>query len=219
MLSLTLLSQVAGGLVAGAGVVLLAWALLWDRARGRRRCPGRRLRGCWYDMSATAGLKCPECGREGAGEREFQRTRRRWKWAVAGLVVVVMGSGVVLRPQLQGGKWHAWLPDTVLIGLVGRADEPWVYNEIHRRLGDGASYRMARRPDVLWDWQWRMLTRRCAAAVDSHADSATRRAALGMILLNCPGAGARDTNDRGRDRRSGWACAVSGDLGRQGLSL
>ena len=47
-------SLAAGSL---ATVALLTLALVGDRPRARRRCPG-----CWYDMSATRGLVCPECG-------------------------------------------------------------------------------------------------------------------------------------------------------------
>jgi hypothetical protein len=48
-----------GWTLAAAGMVLLAWALFWDRSRGRRRCPK-----CWYNMEGVPGLRCPECGRE-----------------------------------------------------------------------------------------------------------------------------------------------------------
>lgn len=59
-----LLVSALAWLVMGGGVVLLGRALLWDRARGRRRCPK-----CWYDMSGVDSLRCPECGREAMSVR------------------------------------------------------------------------------------------------------------------------------------------------------
>ena len=45
---------VAFGVVASAALV---WSCFGNRSRGRRRCGG-----CWYDMSATDDMRCPECG-------------------------------------------------------------------------------------------------------------------------------------------------------------
>jgi hypothetical protein len=183
---MALLMQWAGGAVAAAALVLIAWALLWDRARGRRRCPGGWLRGCWYDMSATAGLRCPECGREARRERDLFRTRRRWSLALAGLVVAVAGALVVARPWLSSGKWHQYLPDTVLIALVGRVHDKWVYDEIGERCGAGLTLERLVPPDHFWDWQWRMLARRCGDAVEKEAGPVLRAQALSTLLLHCP---------------------------------
>ncbi len=75
-MSIERLFWLMGAVVACGGLVLTGWALFWDRARGRRRCPK-----CWYDLAATpagaAGTTCPECGRTARSERELARTRRR----------------------------------------------------------------------------------------------------------------------------------------------
>jgi hypothetical protein len=72
--------HLAGWTIGAAGMVLLLWALFWDRSRGRRRCPK-----CWYDMAGVPGLRCPECGKEAKSERQLSATRRRWRWAAAGV--------------------------------------------------------------------------------------------------------------------------------------
>src|SRR5262245_31036433 len=72
-------------LAAGSGL-LLVWALLWDRARGRRRCPA-----CWYDMNGVSGLRCPECGRVAASAGKLQRTRRRWRWTPVAAALALGG--------------------------------------------------------------------------------------------------------------------------------
>jgi len=40
------LSWAVGGAIVFLAALLIAWALFWDRARGRRRCPGRPFSRC-----------------------------------------------------------------------------------------------------------------------------------------------------------------------------
>ncbi len=107
----------AGGAAGGAGAALLAWALLRDRARGRLRCPK-----CWYDMgSLTAATRaqgppdsptptplprCPECGRTPRTMRDLRRTRRRWRWAALG--AILLGAGVALGAWPRASRDGAW---------------------------------------------------------------------------------------------------------------
>jgi hypothetical protein len=102
-----------GTLTAAAAIFLLAWALFADRSRGRRRCPR-----CWYDMSATTGLKCPECGREQRRERRLFRTRRR-KW-LATLAVVLMLAGTVgaAAPRAKNTNWEEATPDWIVLLML-----------------------------------------------------------------------------------------------------
>src|SRR6185436_16171664 len=83
---------------------LCLWALLWDRSRGRRRCPR-----CWYDMSGaparadtpgapTDPLTCPECGRQIKHERRLLRTRRRWGWAAASILLLLAAAAIAIKP-------------------------------------------------------------------------------------------------------------------------
>lgn len=65
------------------GALLLAWALAWDRARGRARCPK-----CWYDRGGLPSeAACPECGLVPGRARSVHRTRRRWRVALLGLLL------------------------------------------------------------------------------------------------------------------------------------
>lgn len=111
--------------LAVGGVLLLAWALWWDRARGRLRC-----RRCWYDLAGVVGgggeeagerpsggrpYMCPECGREHRSLRAMRRTRRRWGWVVVGVLVLLGAHGARAVPRVQREGWGAAAPR---IGLV-----------------------------------------------------------------------------------------------------
>jgi hypothetical protein len=106
----------AAGVVLGtAGLALLAWALFWDRARGRKRCPK-----CWYDMQGAeaderGAFTCPECGRTIKRERKLRRTRRRWRWAMLAAPVLLTGLMTGLWPQFQNGQWARLAPDWILV--------------------------------------------------------------------------------------------------------
>lgn len=92
------------------GAVLTAWALLSDRARGRKRCPK-----CWYDMSATVGLICPECRHDAERSSRLEKTRRRWVIAGIGMVVALGSLYPALRSfQMRNGLWPL-SPTEVLI--------------------------------------------------------------------------------------------------------
>lgn len=111
------------------GAALLVWALFWDRAKGRRRCPK-----CWYDLSGAGAetgrdregaishndvlCVCPECGRRIAAVRQMARTRRRW-WGVASACVVLAAAYVAHNvPAYQNGGWVRAVPSTLLIGVA-----------------------------------------------------------------------------------------------------
>ncbi len=104
---------IGAGVLALGGSALTAWALFSDRSRGRKRCPK-----CWYDMSATAGLKCPECGREARGEQRLFRTRRRWRWVVVGVGLVVGAWPVLKAPEMMKHGWMVLIPTDVLLRIA-----------------------------------------------------------------------------------------------------
>ncbi len=109
-------------LLLAIGVLGLAWALLWDRSRGRRRCPR-----CWYIVDGVperdGATTCPECGKVVRKARRLRKTRRRWGFALLA-VLVLLGSLVSsMYPSVRDHGWHpifARSPDIVLIALV-----PW----------------------------------------------------------------------------------------------
>ncbi len=133
-------AAIAAGVAGGhiAGLLLLIWALVGDRARGRRRCPG-----CWYDMHGTteatdatgvepaAPSTCPECGRAIRAERDLGRTRRRWR-----VVVVAIAAEIAcgyywyqLTPGREG--WRGLIPSALLIELI---DDPHGAGELAKAL-------------------------------------------------------------------------------------
>lgn len=118
------------GTIIAAGSLLIAWAMLWDRARGRVRCPR-----CWYDMSSLASreshehdpsLTCPECGRAIRQARALTRTRRRWRWAVAGLAVLALVYPVWSAPIIKKRGWVSLLPTWVLVTMPGIDEVEWL---------------------------------------------------------------------------------------------
>lgn len=128
--SLQWLWWMMGSLLGAAGLALLIWALWGDRARGRRRCPK-----CWYDLSATGGLTCPECGRTAKNERRLHRTRRRRSWAALGLLLVALGGASAALPTVRREGWGL-VSTPVLVELIpiGGYDGPFG-RELMRRLG------------------------------------------------------------------------------------
>ncbi len=118
----------ASGVAAALGAALLLWALFADwlgRARkGRtKRCPK-----CWYEMegipaasttdAAAGGVYiCPECGGRVRGEKKLLRSRRRWGWAVVG---VLLGVGATSQTATRVWKygWTAGIPGWVLVRVI-----------------------------------------------------------------------------------------------------
>lgn len=103
---------------AAAGLTLLAWALLADRAKGRLRCPK-----CWYSLDGIptddAGTrKCPECGRGKLRERSLKRTRRRWRYVFLALLVLFFADQSRRIPDTKYRGWVALVPTTLIIPLA-----------------------------------------------------------------------------------------------------
>lgn len=119
-------ATVVGWSVAAFGVLMLIWWIVGDRARGRVRCPK-----CWYDMSAAAGLQCPECGKIAKGEAKFGKARRP-RWMVV-MAVVLMGSGwygVLVGPRVaETEEWLAAVPTWVLMVGWEVLPEEWIYDD------------------------------------------------------------------------------------------
>ncbi len=146
-----------------AGLVIFFHALLADRARGRRRCPK-----CWYDLSRTNGLRCPECGHEAKRDRALFRTRRRWRWAAFGVLVVLVSHPVARIPVVRAHGAAAFAPDWLLVAVLPWYEErlpptvnqsiytasySWPFEELNRRITVGD----------LGFVGWQLLIERCLA--------------------------------------------------------
>jgi len=146
----------AGGLaLAGIGVAI--WGLVGRKPRGRE-C----LR-CSYDMIATAGMTCPECGRTARRERELVRRRRR-RWAIAaGMSLVLWGGAVWVIVQVQNGTWPRYVPGRVLVFLMPHyANRSPLDMELRRRVPALTDPEGAGPATAAWD---SFVARRAALAV------------------------------------------------------
>src|SRR5688572_12102389 len=92
-----------GSALALFGFLLLLWALFWDRARGRKRCPK-----CWYDLSGIAAaqgtsfpLTCSECGKQIKRAGKLQKTCRKWRWVMVAALVMLGSLYLVVQPKVQ----------------------------------------------------------------------------------------------------------------------
>jgi hypothetical protein len=121
---------IGGALLGLLGLWLLYWSLLHDRARGRRRCPK-----CWYDMAGVPGITCPECGRTVKRERRFYRTRRRWRWVGAALLLFVASAGALYSPTVARLGWLGASPTWALAVAARWYDTPQqtLFWELDRR--------------------------------------------------------------------------------------
>src|SRR5262245_51210785 len=125
--SLDWLWDLGAAALGGLGLALLLWALFWDRARGRRRCPK-----CWYDMAgvpasgsaADAACTCPECGHMARGERGLSRTRRRWRAAAAGGLLMAAAYALWCVPGWRDGGWTTLVPNQVLVFIAPPENPP-----------------------------------------------------------------------------------------------
>lgn len=183
LLAMTLL------LLGMASFTVALWSLAGDPSRGRRRCPR-----CWYDM-AGGGMECPECGRRADGEREFFRTRRRWRRGAActmASVTAFAGLLVHLGSPLPGGRWH-WLPTSAIIELLApRPREQGFWVLWYRLDGDGDPVTPAE-PGRASDKTWRRLVEVCEACVaNRNAPMDARKEAASILAWTIPNANMVD---------------------------
>lgn len=94
------------GLAAGLALV----GFRFDPSLGRRRCPK-----CWYDLSATKGLLCPECGHEASTERRLYRTRRSRVTIAFAIVPLLVGPIVMRGIAAYRFGWVGLVPTTIMV--------------------------------------------------------------------------------------------------------
>lgn len=92
------------------GMATIAAGIRFDPSKGRRRCPK-----CWYDMSGTIGLTCPECGKQSEAERALHRTRAKRPIIIVGFALLSLIAVVQRTPTVRECGWRGWIPTSVLI--------------------------------------------------------------------------------------------------------
>ena len=111
-----------GAIGVALGLLIGSWALAgdWLRHRGRRRrCPG-----CWYDMEGVPGQSCPECGRVAKHERQLRRSRRRWGWIAAVLMLAPIEIAGIFNVRLAAVNWPTYTPSWLLVRIVNDPAPP-----------------------------------------------------------------------------------------------
>lgn len=98
--------HIVGIVLAVLAAIGLLIAVYADRSKGRRRCPR-----CWFDMSATRSLLCPECGRTHKHEGRMYLTRRHWRWAVLFVVLLAGGRAVYEVPRIRAVGPQGYAPE------------------------------------------------------------------------------------------------------------
>jgi len=167
------LPLVSGWALAVMGGGLLVWALWGDALAQRlRRVKKRRCPKCWYDLSHTPGpapgVTCSECGYTARRERRLLRGRRRWRWAMVALVILVSAHLARRSPDIRERGWVAAVPTTVLICLAPQIigdDTRLIWARLGLRLPPPAQSSWAenvflelhRRFTVERMWQWQRL--------------------------------------------------------------
>lgn len=132
-----------GGVTLGlGGLALAAWALFRDRSRGKRRCPR-----CWHEL-LLGQSPCPECGRAIKSERETLRTRRRWRWAIVGTLLIGCGAITARWTWFENGGLIRAIPTDVLIELVPHVRGEWAIRELLDR--GRPSGQTSTAPDAQW---------------------------------------------------------------------
>jgi hypothetical protein len=165
-------------MLVAIGALLGCRALLGDRSRGRRRCPR-----CWYSMEGATGLKCPECGREAKSERQLFRSRRRWRWMLVAIPVLLAAPVVGVYPRAARNGWYSVLPLRMVVELlpIGGANGD-LGKELSARMGTGLRRGGWMGPD-LSESDRLLILRRCVEGnwLARPIDQAWRES-YGMIL-------------------------------------
>lgn len=111
-----LVPTIGSALMLG-GLIIVLRALFGDRARGRKRCSR-----CWYEMSSVASLTCPECGRTARREASLYRTRRRWRLAALGMLIMALGSTRFAARWIARGDYFPLIPTPILVSWADALD-------------------------------------------------------------------------------------------------
>lgn len=161
--------------IAAFCISLLVWAIRGKRTR-TRTCPK-----CRYDMTGNAAT-CPECGFAAQAEQDFFRTRRRWKVALAALVLLCLSPSLTMVPRYREAGVLGLVPSTVMIALFEHLPDSFIEAVTPADLGtlQGRFW-----DEDLFGWQRRWLegrSRRLMASPKSGAMAVTRAAGFVDVM-------------------------------------
>jgi hypothetical protein len=107
----TWLFPLAAVILGGVGTLVLVRGVFgrWFRAGGKAGGV-RSCRRCRFDLSATEGHTCPECGHTARCEAEHYAGRFRWPVAALGLVLLLGAVAVAMTPGVRRDGWLHLLP-------------------------------------------------------------------------------------------------------------
>lgn len=159
-------------------------------------------------MLGTAGRTCPECGRMVKRDRDWRRTRRRWKTAIGAMLLLPV-IAIVPFWQWIAVRFVDRLPDTALILILAsdRIQDPidavTLEEELYWRLRASPVLCVEKwEREALWRWQWRLIASRNEPALaslrrvaDTFGQAAPAQAPIltheDMLALDRDASGAR----------------------------
>lgn len=120
-------------LLAAVGSVLLVRGLFgrWFRAGGKAGRV-RSCRKCRFDLSATEGHTCPECGHTARHEAEHYVGRFSWRVTALGMLLLLMAVGAGMTPGIRRDGWLHLLPMSVqtrVFHLETNSNSSWIFSE------------------------------------------------------------------------------------------
>lgn len=115
----------AGLVLYATAAAAVVWWLVADWVHQRIR-PKRRCSKCWFDMRATEGLQCPDCGHRARNERALWKSRRRKAWLALATGLLIAGFGMRVWPAVDERGWPAAVPTRFAIGVLSPLEGlPW----------------------------------------------------------------------------------------------
>ena len=162
--------------------VFIAWRFGWrDPGKGTRRCPR-----CWYDMSATAGMKCSECGHEARREAALFRRRRRWLWLVVAALMLLIANPISRWPDMQRDGPIGALPRTaVLLCWPTLTRDALLKKGWSRFFEQSAVFKRIEAEQAVTPWWWEkpIIRRTSIALLTAPRNSFSERFAVKWLML------------------------------------
>ena len=103
---------IIGGFIALILIGFITRALFGDRARGQPRCFR-----CGHTFGHEDSMTCTECGWTARNSQQRLKTRRHWRKATLG-AILLFTSAALIRLNAAGGNPMFLVPDRILIMLL-----------------------------------------------------------------------------------------------------